>query len=261
MAVVAAGVGVLSEGDTDGLALYLLAVPIFLHLVQGIMPERALPMFLAVRPLTSGEVVMTKLKVAGLSSALSWLVTMGLLAFVPLLGNLSGQLDPGRLLARFEHLPALLPVILVGVIFLTWRLVAANLCFGINHRWLKLWPVLSPYALLILYGLMVLYSGVSGFRHAVSITLPFVLGALVVAKFWLARRVFRVCLKRGWLSRSALFKYLSVWAALAAWFLVPTLLFMQREAEIVSIVLAIILLLPFARIGLAVLVVNVSRHR
>jgi hypothetical protein len=261
MAVVATRVGILSDGDTTGLVIYLLAVPIFLHFVQGVMPERTLPLFLAVRPLTSGEIVMTKLKVAGLSAALSWLVTLGLLGFVPLLGSLSGQLDPARLMAQFEHLPALLPVILVGVIFLTWRLVAANLCFGINHRWLKLWPVLSPYGLLILYGLLVLYSGVPGFRRAISTALPFVLGALVVAKFWLARRVFRVCLRRGWLSRSAFFKYGCVWAALAAWFLVPTLIFMHREAEIVSIVLGIILLLPLARIGLAVLIVNLSRHR
>lgn len=261
MAVVASRVGVLSDGDTTGLVLYLLAVPIFLHFVQGVTLERTLPMFLAARPLTSGEIVMAKLKVAGLSAAISWLITLGLLAFVPLLGNLSGQLDPARLLAQYEHLPSLLPVLLVGVIFMTWRLVAANLCFGINHKWLKLWPILSPYAFMILYGLSVLYGRVPGFREAVEKVLPFVLGTLVVVKFWLARRVFRVCLGRGWLARSTLFKYLCVWGTLAALFLTSTLIFMHPTAELVSVLLAIILLLPLARIGLAVLTVSANRHR
>jgi len=261
MTIVASRLGILSDGDTTGLVIYLLVVPIFLHFVQGVMPERTLPLFLAARPLTSGEIVMAKLKVAGLSAAISWLITLGLLAFVPLLGNLSGQLDPARLLAQYEHLPILLPVLLVGVIFMTWRLVAANLCFGINHGWLKLWPVLSPYAFLILYGLIVLYGRAPGFREAVATVLPIVLGTLVVVKFWLTRRAFRVCLGRGWLARSALFKYLCVWGTLAALFVTPTLIFMHPAAELVSVLLAIILLLPLARIGLAVLVVSAGRHR
>jgi hypothetical protein len=154
-----------------------------------------------------------------------------------------------------------LPVLLAGVIVLTWRLVAVNLWCGINHRWLSKWPVLSPYALLILYGLLVLCGGYPGFRQTFSTVLPFILGALVLGKFWLARRIFRICLRRDWLSRSAVLKYLGIWVMLAILFLVPTLVIFHQQEAILSIVLVIILLLPLARIGLAVLVLNASRHR
>ena len=257
MAAVAADLGVLSEGDTVGLVIYLLVVPVFVHFVQGIMPQRNLPVFLATRPLTSGEVIMAKLKSAALTAMLCWLITFGFLALVPLLGNVFGPFDPARLPANYQHLLGFFPVFCAGVIVLTWRLVAVNLWCGINHRWLSKWPVLSPYVLLILYGLLVLCSGYPEFRLA----LPFVLGALVVAKFWLAGRVFRICLRRGWLSPSAMLKYLGIWVSLVVLFLVSAIAFFHREDALISVLLGIILLLPLARIGLAVLVLNLVRHR
>src|SRR5258707_802623 len=70
MAVVATDVGFLSEDDMFGLSLYLLAVPLFIHFCYGLTPEQTVLPFIAIRPLTDGEIVMAKLKAMALSSAL-----------------------------------------------------------------------------------------------------------------------------------------------------------------------------------------------
>jgi len=89
----------------------------------------------------------------------------------------------------------------------------------------------------------------------------FDLAALVIGKFLLARRFFRICLKRGLLSRSTMLNYLGVWTALAAVFLIPAVAIFHWEKWVFSLALGIVLLLPLARIGLTLIVVNVSRHR
>jgi hypothetical protein len=87
MTVVSIAIGGLSEGDLCGLFIYLLAVPLFVHFLHGLQPERRIPQFIATHPLTTGEMLMAKLKSSALSATLSWIVVGAGLSVLPLLGD------------------------------------------------------------------------------------------------------------------------------------------------------------------------------
>jgi hypothetical protein len=263
MSVVAARIGSLSEDDLFGLSLYLLAVPLFIHLVQGIEPQRNLPPFTFTRPLASGDIVMAKLKSAALSSVLCWAVTLAMLCVVPLLGDVPAMLEHLPFSAPDQHrLRPLLPVIVLGLIFLTWRFAAADLSLGWTGKtWAAKAAVLKLYLVLALGFLLAWLARNPRFEGTLFELLPPLLAFLILLKLVLAQWAFRTSLKRHLLARPAMLKYLVAWIALATAFLLPTVLMFHYEKWILSLALGIILLLPLARIGFAPLALSRSRHR
>jgi len=241
--------GPLSEETTLGLGLYLLAVPLFIHFLQGMSPGREMVQLIATRPLADGEIVMAKLKAAALSAVLCCVVTLPMLAVLPLLGDVPAALAHAPFLSR--NLPLLrpmLPVLLLGWMFLTWRFVAADLCFPLcGKSWVAGVLPLKIYALLALFGLVAYLAHDPQFERQLFRVLPFLLALLVVFKFALAQWAFRTSLRRQLLTRAAMLQYLLVWTALAVAFLVPTLVMFHRRTWILPLALGIILLLPLAR--------------
>jgi hypothetical protein len=263
MSIVAIRMGSLSEGDTNGLCIFLLAVPLFIHLCHGITPERNLPTFIATHPLISGDIVMAKLKTAALSSFLSWVVTVAMLCVVPLLGDVPTMLDQLSFPASYQlRVRSLLPVIVLALMFLTWRFVAADLYFGWSRTaWSVRVAALKIYVVLAL-GFLVAYLARSPrFEATFFNTVPFLLAFLILLKLVLAQWAFRASLKRQLLARSTMLKYLAIWLALAAALLIPTVLSFHHEPWILSLALGIILLLPLARIGFSPLALALGRHR
>ena len=255
--------GPLSADSTFGLGLYLLAVPWFIHFFHGVATERELPQFIATRPLANGEIVMAKLKAAALSAVLSCVVTLPMLAVVPLLGDVPAAIEHVPFLSR--NLPVLrpiLPVILLGWVFLTWRFVAADLCYGLfGKSWVAGVLVIKPYCFLALFGLLSYLVHDPEFEKSLFQFLPFLLALLVLFKLALAQWAFRVSIKRQLLTRAAMLKYLLVWTALAVAFLVPTLVMYHRESWGLSLALGIVLMLPLARIGFSPIALTLGRHR
>ena len=255
--------GPLSEGTTLALGLYLLAVPWFIHLLHGMSPGREIVQLIATRPLADGEIVKAKLKAAALSAAFSCVVTLPMLAVVPLLGDVPGAIAHSPLLARnLPQLRPMLPVLLLGWIVLTWRFIAADLCFPLfGKSWLSGLPALKIYVLLALFGLLSYLAHDPLFERRFFRLLPFLLAVLVMLKLALAQWAFRLSLKRQLLSRAAMLNYLIVWATLAVVFLIPTLVLFHRERWNSSLALGIILMLPLARIGLCPIALSLGRHR
>jgi hypothetical protein len=263
MALVAADMGILSEDDTLGLSLYLLAVPLFLHFFQGISPGRMPPVFITTRPLTDGELVMAKLKVAAVSTALSWIVTLAMVSVVPLLGDVPAMIQHIPLVAGHRPLlRPLLPAIVLGLMVFTWRFVAADLCFGLTRKsWASKVPVLKFYATLALVGLIFWLGNDAALQRTLSRMLPFLLAFVVILKLFLAQWSFRVSISKRVLARSAVLKYVAIWTVLAAALLVPTAIVLRHESWMPSLSLGIILALPLARVGFCPTALAMERHR
>jgi hypothetical protein len=255
--------GPLSADSTLVLGVYLLAVPLFIHFFQGISPERELPQFIATRPLANGEILMAKLRAAALSTVLAWIVTLPMLALVALLGDVPAAIERAPFLSQnLPLLRPLLPVMLLGLMFLTWRFVAADLCFGFAGKsWVAGVAVFKIYGLMALGGVLVYLAHDSKFEQTLFRFLPVVLASLVGLKFFLAQWAFRISLKRQLLTRAAMIGYLAAWTLLAVAFLVPTVVMYHRQSWILSLALGIILLLPLARIGFCPIALNLGRHR
>jgi hypothetical protein len=253
--------GGLSDGDIGSLLMYLLAVPILVHFAFGVGPERNLPQFIAIRPITAGEMVFAKLKAAALSASFSWLLTAAMLAIVPLLGDVRSVIEPPdfiqpTLLLRFS------PVLLLAAIALTWRFVAVNLCFGAGaDSWVSRVPVVLPYVAMLGLGIISLLAREPRRSQFLLNILPIALGALLVVKLALAAWSFRACLKKNLLECGTMLKFLLLWGVLAIAFVLSGLALFHNQPWVLSAVLGILLLLPLARIALAPVATSMLRHR
>ena len=261
MTVVSIGVGELSEGDLSGLFLYLLAVPLFVHFLHGINPERRIPQFIAAHPLTTGDMLMAKLKSSAVSAILSWVVVGAGLSVLPLLGNFESLKQTFALLSS-SSVPRTLPLVALLFIVFTWRLSVATLGYGFFGRsWIARVPLLQPYAAIALFGLVVYLERLRAFETLFAQILPIALGALVGLKLGLAIWTARMSLRRGLLTRSATLKYAAIWACLAVSLILVVLLASDTNWWRVSICLGIVMVLPLARMGFYPIVFHSARHR
>jgi hypothetical protein len=261
MAIVAADVGTLSEGDTFGLTIYLLAVPFFIHFIQG-MSSRGIAPFLAIRPTTNGELVTARLQAAAISIVLSWLVTIVLVSLVPLFGNVPAAIEslgiPPEVRARLRPL---LPILVLGLIVITWRFVAADLFLILSGKpWSVKTAVLKFYAGLVFAGIIAWLCRNQEFAIGLARSLPLLLGLALCLKFALALRATIYALKRRLLSSRAVAGYILIWCLLAAVLLLPLLASFGHPRWVVSICLGTLLLLPLARVALAPAALASARH-
>jgi hypothetical protein len=269
--IVSVGVAIFGPLTEEGpffMCAYLLCVPIFIHFCHGMSPELTLLPFTAIRPMTNGEIVMAKLKAVARSTVLSWVVILMMLAVVPLLGDIVAAARQAKFLSPSEtFFRPMTPILLLGLIFLTWRFAAANLCFGLTGRkWLAHIPALATYGFIVVLMVYFFLGNNPDYKKRMLQILPGLLGLLVVLKIILAQWAFRIALQRQLLSHAAMIKYLLVWIAFAVVFLVPTLISLYHEkgfvaADLLVLSLGIILCLPLARIGFAPTALSLGRHR
>jgi hypothetical protein len=264
MTIVALVNGGLSDGETQGLTVYLLAMPLFVHFCQGIGPERTLPQFLTTQPVADGDIATAKLKSAALSAIISWLITAAMLAIVPLLGDIRSAFAQTDFIP--QNAPLLLhlsPMLLLGAIVLTWRFVAVNVCLGTAGKssLARVAPVFMVYGAMALIGLICYLARNPDFERTLFRTLPFALGALLLLKILVAGWFCRACLKRHLLPASAIAKYLVVWLVLALSFTIPAFVIFHDQQWLASLLPGILLLLPLARIALSPLCLGLQRHQ
>ncbi len=133
-------------GDTMRLLLGTLATPILLAVPVGVAFSRptlwsddlSVPAFVAVRPMSEEDMVATKVKVAVVAVAISWLAV---LAFVGVWLSWWANLDSVRRLAiplRAVGLDSVYPasgiaaLIVIGAMLLTWRFMVSRLWSGLS---------------------------------------------------------------------------------------------------------------------------------
>lgn len=261
MTAVAIGIGGLSEGDLSGLFIYLLAVPLFVHFLHGIAPERGMPQFIATHPLSTGEMLMARLKSSALSASLSWVVVGAGLAVLPLLGDVHAATQRLPLLSS-PSFPRSLPLLALLLLVFTWRLSVATLGFAyLGRSWIARAPVLQPYALMALCGLFVYLDRLRGFETVFAQILPFSLAAVLALKLGLAIWAVRTSLHRRLVTPAATLRYAATWLGLATALILGVLLASDADWWRLSICLGILIALPLARMGFYPVIFQSARVR
>jgi hypothetical protein len=275
-------------GSSQQILLAALAMPILLALPVGKAfskpdfwsGDMGVPAVVAVRPLTNSDIVVSKMKVAALSAAISWLVV---LVFLSLWLSLWGDVEPITMLryglwqiygqSMFGQYAIAVLSILAGM-FLTWRFLVGNLWLGLSGRKLLFSVSALPYAVVPFFGLVALLllreheeSVIISIRNNLDRMLPQLvwLAALVlIAKLWFAvfswrktpsERVRRYLL--CWAGASACLVALAILVSKVAWALVPSDMYRMRNL----LILGALLVMPLARIGLAQSTLAKNRHR
>jgi len=249
----------LQNDDLSVFVCLLMGVPLFVHYIFAIISPKADLPYLMNLPMTNGQIMMSKLKAAAISTVVSWGFVLAALCAMPLLGDFSGIL-------RGTSIPLEgWVVIVIGLMFLTWRFIAVSLGFVLSgNRRLAEIPVWI-FALLVMGGVMLVGLAQGGaLQNSFYRLLPFLLAGLVALKFLLSFLAFRLSLKRRLLSQSALVGYLLIWFLIVALFLV-LLQVMDAAFPLVPnamlpLRLGIVLLVPLARIGFCPIAISWNRH-
>jgi hypothetical protein len=285
------------SGTACWILMWTLAMPVILALPIGkgfSAPDAwsknmAMPPFVAIRPFASGEIVMAKLKVAALSAVTSWLLVVAFLsAWLPFWAKLD-QLAMVRVAFWMAYGHSMTAQYFIGAlslitgIFVTWKFLVGGLWVGLSGS--RKWFVASAaaYALALLLAMIanvILLHHVEEVRSWVRDDpnrllswCVWLAAACVIAKFWLAAFSWRN------IRRDRVQKYLLAWfcgticliaLALLLWaggLLVMALMeffdFLPLDPLRLRglLILVALLVIPFARIGLAPASLAKNRHR
>jgi hypothetical protein len=261
MAITAAWGGVLSEGDATGLVVVLVTVPLLIHFAHGIAP-RSIPPFLATRPLSSGDLVMARLKATGLSAVVCWAITFAMLGVVPLLGDVSPLLKSLPVSVPAGQVLPLLALLGLGLVFFTWRFIPADLWLVCAPKtWAAKAAVIKLYAGLAVIGLLSYLSRKESTEATLYNVLAITFAILIPVKLFLAQHAFRACVRQRLLNPSAARNYVLTWIGLTAALLIPSVWLFHDRNWMLPLALGIILAVPLARVGFAPIALSVSRHR
>jgi hypothetical protein len=258
------------SGITLRILVAILALPLILAAPLGKAfskpdfwsPDLGLPAFIAVRPLATSEMVAIKLRVAALSTALSWLLVLGFLSvWLPFWANLEGLAGVRFAVAQSHNLSIAVLSVLAGV-FMTWRFLVAPLWIGLSGNRTLFAVSAAPYALvpLALIGFLLVFRPNSPLRvwirqdpdRLLSILL-WIAAVAVIAKFGLA--VF------SWRKNAAgrIRNYSVFWIGGTLCLIALAMLLPAHRFRPLLILVAL-LYIPLARVGLAVLSLARNRH-
>jgi hypothetical protein len=222
------------------------------------------PPFLAVRPLTEGQFVAAKFRMAARSTLMAWaLVALAAVLWLLFTGSyrrvaaapIWGSYTPGAKLAAATGVVAAL----VG---LTWLQLAGGMWVKLTGRlWVGITVAVAGMVLLGTAGLV----GLGLFRQpeyhaALRAALPWAAGALVALKLLLAGRMTRAVLRRGLVRGRTLAAAGAAWLVAAAAYtgLLHGLAPLTLPAAAAVVVL---LVLPLNRLLAAPLALEWNRHR
>jgi len=242
--------------------------------------ELSVPGFIAVRPLSTVDIVTTKLKVAATSTVISWcLVLAFLVLWLPFWANLDSiAMLRGVLWQLHGH--SVYPqyaIAILGIVagmFATWSFLIDGLWLGLsgNNKLFALSAV--PYVIVPLLGIPALLVGIV-FRQSlldwihdqvgpITPLLAWVAAAAVIAKLGIAAYTWRR------IPVQHVRRYLSIWIAGTAC-LIAFAIVISNVLESLSpldpyrlrslLIFLAMLVIPLARIGLAPQFLSRNRHR
>ena len=263
------------------LLLMALVSPVILALPVGVAfckpafwsEDLALPSFVAVRPLSTEDLVAIKVRVAALSAVITWVVLLGLLSiWLSSWANLDAVSQLAISLWAFHgrsvgavYGSAVL-VLLAGM-FLTWRLLVSRLWSGLSgKRPIFVGSVVATFALVITGLVFDAYRLPNWLLGDPARLAPIVwIGALlVIAKYWMAAYAWRGVAPRY------LREYLVLWLAatmtflalgLVLWGMVRIYLPIDGDLSRSFVIIMALLATPLARVALARSALARNRHR
>jgi len=251
-----AGWGPLQPDTVLGFVVFLLFMLAALHFCFAVAPPQTDLPFVMNRPLSNAGMMMAALKAAGIGTLVSGVAVLAALWVVPLLGT-----PMFEVWKDFLDLPQQRMIIALGLMILSWRLIAVSLGFTWSgKRWLAEMPAWLMAAACLGGMTVALLAGDDATWNSFWRLVPGLLVCLVAVKFLLAFLAFRVCLKRGLLAPPALAAYLVVWALLAAALFIPAAILFHGQRGFLPLSLGILLLTPLARIGFCPIALAWNRH-
>jgi len=239
----------------------------------------SLPAFLAIRPLATGEMVVIKMKVAALSTAISWLLVLAFLSvWLPLWADLAplSMIRVGFWMI-YDHSVypqyAIAALSIIAGMFLSWKFLVGGLWIGLSGNRKLFIGAAAAYSLALLLGMIGLIISLN-YKEVVQDwieedpdrLLPFfewLAAFAVIAKFWLAAFSWRK------IDPQRVRKYLLVWLggtfcliALAILWWKGGRLYLPLDADRLRnlLILIAVLVIPFARPGLAPSALARNRH-
>ena len=220
--------------------------------------------FQAVRPISSEDIVVAKLKVALLSAAVAWIPVLGFLAFwLSRWANLSGLRELWSdeiILHGAVCWSVIVFLFLTFALTLTWRGMVCNLWAGLSGSLQQClaasaWQILA--VILVIRGFFYLMQQFKWERLEQYV--QWVQGALVLAvgfKVWLAVFSWRK------ISASRTGQYAAIWAAGTGAFVLLTLLLCPNVFWLKPLAIMTALLpFPLARLGFSPAALNRNRHQ
>lgn len=226
--------------------------------------------FVLLRPLGCADWVMIKLKLAGFSALVSWLITyvvtaLWLLAFCDC-SSLGHMWDATGTLFGEGKRRALFALLLLTPPVLTWRILIANLWIGASGRNVILTASVLLTFILGAIGLHVaLWLGNTHHKHfSLGPLLPgivWLLGIFLVAKVWFGLWAWDFAARRGLCTKAHIKMACAVWFALTsffvllAWTLNPQVIWLRNVSLLVALAAV-----PIARIAGSILALHNSRH-
>ncbi len=235
--------------------------------------------FVAVRPLTTDDLVMIKIKVAALSASISWLVVLAFLAiWIPLEANVDLlrrlwmrlSVAAGSEYAAY----AILVLSILAGLFLTWRFLVEGLWVGLSGNRKVYASSALPYGVLpvaALIGLVLIADKEQSIwiwmfknREEFLTDSLWIAGAVVAAKFCLSVFVWRrIAARQRW-------RYGWVWACGTGCLITLAMLVWSGLRSVLPpdvarlrdlLILIALSIMPLARLGLAPLALARNRHR
>jgi hypothetical protein len=228
----------------------------------------SLATFVATRPLSEIEMVSAKLRAVTRTAVITW-------AIVLVVAGVWFWINSGydRLVLTWEaykekygpeQTSGFTALLAFGLVFGTWRALAANLWVGLSGRtWLV--PAHTIFIALLLLQTLVEWSAIQSDpirAHRFLVCLPWIVGILLISKTLITLWSLRESQRRGQLKVETAIKLVSIWLVAAlgliavfAWLVPATLVSVQR------LIFIIVLYLPLARLASAPLALAWNRHR
>ena len=258
----------------------ILATPVILAFIIGkgfIKPELwsvnlSVASFMAARPLSEGDFIVNKMKVAAVSAVLGWVPVLLFLAlWLPLWAEKSSvgeDFYTFRLICPLAWLPVLILAVL-GLMVLTWRLMGAGLWAGMSGK--RVWFYGVPAAQVTLIAMGILGCGIWGhvidrfceahpeLAHALPERIAsWILAALVISKYWTAAFFWKQ------ISPGRTRQYLLAWSCATIGLLTLAVLAQppfDMDRLVYVYLLAALWMVPIARFGMAPRCLAMNRHR
>ena len=228
-------------------------------------PGSVVPVFVAIRPLSTGRLVLAKLAMTAASSLLAWLVAGAAFLVSWLLGATSPSFWLGPAIQPKTTFLRLLGVGALLVVF-TWRNLVAGMWIGLGGRSLRIRGVLEGVRYLVWLGVLAQVARAlaeTGYATNLLVWLPWILGAGLLVKVLGSMGVFHLAVRRKVMqrrdARGIVFGWLVGGAALA-WLSWGVCLSLGAPQAWTAAVLAGFFLLPLAELALAPLALASNRH-
>jgi hypothetical protein len=228
----------------------------------------AMPAFIAARPVTSAEIVAVKLRLAIRIFLITWTIALALIvAVVPLTEIGTTLAGWARQVSEMEGIQGTL-LLWFGLLALTafsMKAMLDHLCVGLSGRiWVNVAGGFAFMVVAIALVLLIQWINRHPEWHAdLLAALPWLAGIALALKLGLGALVGWIVLHRDLVAPQTALRFIVAFVVAAAglfglaWWLTPE----QFCSPLLSGCIAVVLLLPMVRLGLAPLALDWNRHR